>query len=369
MYLESYNSNLYISCLDKLTQGLSEVEELYNQIETNEDFKNIDSIINVFDELFGQEIFTKHLAYKVERIYKPLYLSNPGPHSKGNSYWHINLNLATEELSWLDGLYNSQIQRLLKLYKHTFSKIDNFLITLNPSQIRKYQTIISDVQQETKTFLEYSYHRDVVSKKAKLDPQKLTKIPFGGLFYTAHIDNIKSILDIGILSHNLAHSKGLVTEDISNKQVNERRNRIVETLDGNIHDYAPLYFNPRNPMLYFLCKNMDKRKLVLLKVNPHILLTDNVAFSDGNAAVMTTNFYNNIDDFNKLNWNVIQNEYWTNHPDGKRIKCSEVLVRDKIPMFYITDLFTYNQETLEKILPYFPNHLGIKVSINNKFYY
>jgi len=122
-------------------------------------------------------------------------------------------------------------------------------------------------------------------------------------------------------------------------------------------------------MLYYLCKNMDKSNLILLKVNPHILLTDNVAFSDGNAAVRTTNFYTNIEDFNKLSWNVIQNEYWTNYPDGKRIKCSEVLVKNKIPMYYITDLLTFNQESLEKILPLFPNHLGINVSINNRMYF
>ena len=47
---------------------------------------------------------------------------------------------------------------------------------------------------------------------------------------------------------------------------------------------------------------MDKSNLILLKVNPHILLTDNVAFSDGNAAVRTTNFYTNIEDFKGL-WN------------------------------------------------------------------
>lgn len=369
MFLDSYNENLYIVCLDRLTKGISEIEEIYNQIETESDFKNIDSVIALFDRVFNDGIIKKYFAYSIERIYKPLYLSNPGPHSKGNSYWHISLGINSADLSWLDQLYGSQIQRLLKLYKHTFSKIDNFLISHNANQIRKYQTIISDVKKETETFLEYSNHREIIDKKVKLDPQKLTKIPFGGLFYTAHIDNLKSIFELGILSHNLAHSKGLVNEDISNKQVNERRNRIVDSLGGNIHDFAPLYFNPRNPMLFVLCKQMDKSKLVLLKVNPHILLTENVAFSDGNAAVRTTNFYKNIEDFNKLNWEVIKNEYWTNHPDGKRIKCSEVLVQNKIPMYYITDLYTYNQDSLEKILPLFPNHLGIKVSINSRLYF
>ncbi len=35
------------------------------------------------------------------------------------------------------------------------------------------------------------------------------------LFYTAHLKNLKSILNLGIISHNSSHSGGLVTEDIS----------------------------------------------------------------------------------------------------------------------------------------------------------
>lgn len=374
MFLDSYNENLYIACLDRLTKGLSEIEKIYNQIETESDFKNIDSVIALFDRVFNDGIIKKHLAYSIERIYKPLYLSNPGPHSKGNSYWHINLGINSAELSWLDQLYDSQIQRLLKLYKHTFSKIDNFLISHNPNQIRKYQAIISDVKKETETFLEYSNHREIIDKKAKLDPQKLTKIPFGGLFYTAHIDNIESILELGILSHNIAHSKGLVTEDISDQQVNARRNRIVTSLGKNIHDFAPLYFNPKNPMLYRLCKTMNRENLILLKVNPHILLANDVAFSDGNAATSTTKFYNDIQDFNRLNWSLINKGSWNHYEyeikkEQGRIMCSEVLVKDNIPCYYITDLFTFNQNSIERILPMFPNHLGINISINNKMYF
>ncbi|QIK53797.1 DUF4433 domain-containing protein [Dysgonomonas sp. HDW5B] len=369
MFLNSYNENLYIKCLDRLTQGLSKIESILKAIDTDNNFREIDSVIDIYINIFNQEELKEHLKCDIERIYKPLYIGNPPLHTKGNSYWHINIEIVSGELKWLDIIYEFQISRLLKLYKRTFSRIDNFFISLSSEQIRKYQLIISKIKIETDVYLKFVDHREIINKRKKLEDNKLAKIPFGGLFYITHIKNIESILELAILSHNLAHSKGLVSEDISNKEVNERRNRIVASLDGNIHDFAPLYFNPRNPMLYYLCKNRDKKDLILLKINPHILLVDNVAFSDGNAAIKTTHFYNNIDDFNNLNWEVINDEYWAQHYDGKRIRCSEVLVRDEIPLYYITDIYVYNQDPLNRILTLFPNHLGINTDIQPKLYF
>ena len=98
-------------------------------------------------------------------------------------------------------------------------------------------------------------------------------------------------------------------------------------------------------------------------------MEQDVSFSDGNAAASSTKFYTDINDFNNLNWTIIQNEYWTNYPDGKRIKCSEVLVKKKIPIFYVTDIFVYNFDSFEKLISLFPNHLGIKLKIESRLYY
>jgi hypothetical protein len=369
MYLESYNRNLYVNCLKPTYQGLVDIEKFLHQTEQDFGYKNIENLVELYKTIFDNKLLSAHVLCKLERIHKTLNFFHEEPFSKGNYYWHISITFISEEIKWLDELYGLQLSRLLNLLKHTFSKIDNFYITQKPQQIAKYQNIIDAIKKETQIFLEFVNHRTIISEKEKLNEQQLTNIPFGGLFYTAHIQNIKSILDLGILSHNLAHSLGLVSEDISNQQVNERRNRTVSTLGGNIHDFAPLYFNPRNPMLYVLCKQLIKENLVLIRVNPHILLEKNVCFSDGNAAVSSTQFYNNLDDFNKLNWDVIKNEYWTNYPDGKRIKCSEVLVKSKIPIFYITDIFVYNQNALDKILLLFPNHLGINSYVENKLFF
>jgi len=368
-YLESYNQNVYLNILDYLYSNLSRVESFLFDIDRNSSFKNIDNLTEIYYKIFSNENTNQHINFKIDKIYKSLYLTNPGPKDKGNSYFHLTLILKSDTIQWLDNLYNNILSRVVKFYKHLFSKIDNFFITLNSEQVLKYRSILNNINEEIKKFLTSNENREIIAKRKQLSEQYLSKIPFGGLFYTAHLDNIKSILELGILSHNIAHSKGVVNVDISMQQVNERRNRIEPTLGGNIHDFAPLYINPKNPMLYYLCANGQRENLILLKVTPQILLADNVAFSDGNAAVRTTNFYTNIDDFNKLNWTIIKDNYWTNYPDGKRIKCSEVLVQDKIPIYYVTNIFTYSEATLEKILPLFPNHLGIETYINKQLFF
>ncbi|MEA5427972.1 DUF4433 domain-containing protein [Arcicella lustrica] len=368
-YLEKYNQNIYISILKLLFSELSDVELFLQLISDKNDFKNIDDLEKKYNSIFTHDLITKHINFKIDKIHKALYLRTPETFDKGNSYFHLTLKLSSDEIIWLDDLYNSVLSKLIKFYKHLFSKIDNYFISFNSEQLVKYQSVLTEIKKEVEVFLEFSENREIVDKREKLNIQHLSKIPFGGLFYVCHIDNISSILKLGILSHNVAHKEGLVKNDISDQSVNSLRNRFEKSLGGNIHDFAPLFLHLRNSTFFRWCKSENKNNLILLKVNPHILLADNVAFSDGNAAVRTTRFYQNIDDFNKLNWQVIKDDYWTNYPDGKRIKCSEVLVQDKIPLYYVNELLVYSEETLAKILPLFPNHLGILTSINKQIYF
>jgi hypothetical protein len=368
-YLEKYNQNIYINILKLLFSELSEVEFFLQSISDKNNFKSIDDLEKQYTAIFTHDLITKHINFKIDKIHKALYLRTPNTFDKGNSYFHLTLKLNSEEIIWLDTIYNSVLSKLIKFYKHLFSKTDNYFISFNAEQLIKYQSVLTEIKKEVEVFLEYAENREIVDRRQKLDIQHLSKIPFGGLFYVCHIDNISSILKLGILSHNVAHKDGLVKNDISDQYVNSLRNRFEESLGGNIHDFAPLFLHLRNSTFFRWCKSENKNNLILLKINPHILLADNVAFSDGNAAVRTTKFYQNINDFNKLNWQIIKDDYWTNYPDGKRIKCSEVLVQDKIPLYYVNELLIYSEETLDKILPLFPNHLGILTSINKQIYF
>jgi hypothetical protein len=172
-----------------------------------------------------------------------------------------------------------------------------------------------------------------------------------------HISNLKNILDFDLLSHNRAHSLGFNQADISNSEVNSRRCRI--------HDFVPLYFTPRNPMLY--SRKHVQNELVILCVD-RTILKDNVVFSDGNAASGTTKFYTRLEDLTKINWKVVRANYWNGFEDGKRIRCSEVLKRDAIGVNSILKIVCFDQKSLDYVKNINSN-CDIPTEINKNYFF
>jgi len=63
------------------------------------------------------------------------------------------------------------------------------------------------------------------------------------LYHMTAISNLRSILEHGLLSHNEAHRLGLVMRDISDPEVQRRRDDKKDTIYNRfLHDYVPLYF-------------------------------------------------------------------------------------------------------------------------------
>jgi hypothetical protein len=151
-------------------------------------------------------------------------------------------------------------------------------------------------------------------------------------------------LDNALLSHREAHNRGLIVEDISNREVNARRSSI--TIDGiSLHEYVCFYFSPRNPMLYAL--RHIQNEIILIGVAPQLLLHSSTIFSDGNAAADDTKFYRGTSMLDNLDWDIINAVYWNNYHDGRRIKCAEILVRTKVGMRYIKRIFCFNDNQLD----------------------
>ncbi len=371
-FLEVYNQNIYISILKSLYSELSNVEQFLKSVGEDENFKEIDVLEVYYNKIFQISTISNHISFKIKKIYKSLYLTNPGLHNKGNSYFHLTLKLRSEEILLLDGFYNYILSNLLKFYKHLFSKIDNYFISLNSEQLDKFNVLLNSTKLSVKKFIDFTEHRDVISKRQKLNEQQLNNFPFGGLFYITHIDNLKSILELGIVSHNIADKYNLRNVDISNKSANAKRNRFEETLGGNIHDFAPLYFNHKNPMLLALSNKRNNAELILLKVNPHILLSDKVFFSNGNAVNSSTKFFKNVEDLNKINWTLIKKGSWKYYElgevEGKRIMCSEALVQNNVPIQFVDEIYLFDNSKLDIVLQLNPNHLGIKTFINRDIF-
>lgn len=123
------------------------------------------------------------------------------------------------------------------------------------------------------------------------------KFTLGTIDHMTHIDNLKGILDNGLMAHNNPYK----IKDISNLEVNDRRSKLDPVNHKPIHDYVPFYFNPRNAMLY---RNQIKygEAIIILGFDPSIIQTKNAIFTDCNAACNDTSYFDSIDNLPSLNW-------------------------------------------------------------------
>lgn len=147
------------------------------------------------------------------------------------------------------------------------------------------------------------------------------------LYHLTSVDNLASIIEHGLLSHNRAYREGREPTDISLQSVNDRR--------GKWHDYAPLYFNPKNPMLY---RRQYEYNIAIIFFDRNLIFQNGVVFTDGNAAHGATKDFNDIREISKLDWQCIHADRYNTFPDGRRKRCAEVLIPDMIPPQHIEQI-------------------------------
>ena len=186
-------------------------------------------------------------------------------------------------------------------------------------------------------------------------------------YYITHIDNLKSILHHGILSRSrrnniwskikfsITKNKSIHNEDIIQKRKNKQFN------NRSLWDYANVYFQARNPMLYTVIREFKTENIVVLQINSDIIRENNVCITDGNAASNTTQFFENVDEgLNALNPEQFKKEYW--NTSDKRKMMAELLIYGHIPKEKIIGIYTANEEVSNKIktelgpLNIIPNH-------------
>ncbi len=185
-------------------------------------------------------------------------------------------------------------------------------------------------------------------------------------YYITHIDNLKSILQHGILSRSKRRSlwnriKFSNTKSIHNEDVIQRRKN-KKFKNKSLWDYANVYFQARNPMLYTVTHNKFKAEdIVVLQINSDIIQGDNIGITDGNAASENTRIFGDKEQgLNALNSEQFEKEYW--NESDKRQLMAELLVYECIPKEKIIGIYTASEKTAKKIrmnlgpLNIIPNH-------------
>lgn len=156
-------------------------------------------------------------------------------------------------------------------------------------------------------------------------------------YYLAHRESVASILKHGILSYNAVIKSRIQHQSIANEHVQERREARV-VFGRPIHDYVPLYLVRRNPMLLAVSGTISTEDYVYFRVSLEAADKFGTVFSDGNAASEATRFFREISLVSRIPWDVVCSWHWTQFSDGKRQRCSEVLIPSVVEPKFILDV-------------------------------
>lgn len=174
-----------------------------------------------------------------------------------------------------------------------------------------------------------------------------SQLSFPFFYHMTHKDNLPGIMRHGILSHTAVRERNdVVAVDISDLAVQRHRALPETEYYRPIHDYVPLYINPRNPMLY---RRLDRQhQIVILKISPNVLRDSQHVFCDGNAACLNTRF--SVDpEIVSSALDALNADYWNNFPDGKRRRCAEVLIYPRVSPEHIVAAVCNNTALADEI--------------------
>ncbi len=171
-----------------------------------------------------------------------------------------------------------------------------------------------------------------------------------GLYNIQAIENIPSIMYYGLLSNYRAES--IEHTSIAMNEVQSRR-KIKRVPNGlNLHQYANLYFDPRNPMLSV--RRNQNSHLCILKIDKVVLDFNGVVVSDRNASSAYASFYPPEAGFEHINFSEVYAEWWIDDDyyekmRKKSVKCAEVLVPYEIPYEYIICAAVVSEAAKERL--------------------
>ena len=177
------------------------------------------------------------------------------------------------------------------------------------------------------------------------------------LFHITAIANLPDICRAGaLLSKNSGASAGIAYQSIAHAGAQGARaiRRVPDPPGGVVHDYVPLYFAPRSPMLSAIHNgrvnncHWQQPDIVHFEttVDAAIANGEPFVFYDRNATLDFSTPYTNLDRLNEVAWDLLTEQpqldgfckYFQNelsnprYADRKERRQAESLVRNSIPL-------------------------------------
>src|SRR5581483_5066607 len=178
------------------------------------------------------------------------------------------------------------------------------------------------------------------------------------LYYITHIENIPSILERGILSHERVEEEKIKFTPIYDAEIIASRREIRTPNGKSLWSFANLYFQPRNPMLYRVLREKSTRYIAILAVEQSILNRSDIFISTGNAASSPSEILSAQNGMRAIPqiMNAINVEWWSDVDGSKRKIMAECLVPDFVPPQFIQTIyvpsFAASEEVKAKLPPF-----------------
>lgn len=178
------------------------------------------------------------------------------------------------------------------------------------------------------------------------------------LYHFTHIENLPGILEYGILSTNERRHRGIAHKNVAYDNIQDRRS-VMEVLcgcGGVVHDYVPLYFCKRSPMLYAILQSgiIDQKQIIYLEFPIQILEQYQSVFTDASANTLPPpRFYDDTSKLTVIDWKAIDTWKWGQQYDTGEIpvtqkKQAEVLIHKVLPIDSLKRVVAYDQHCMTK---------------------
>jgi len=201
-----------------------------------------------------------------------------------------------------------------------------------------------------------------------------------------HVENLPIYLGRGGLhATNTTPENGLEYKTIHNLEIQQHR-RVIHIPcgpGGVIHDYVPFYFGCLSPMLLQLhtgrVEGYDEGQapIIHLVTTAQRVVESGAAFvfSDGHGIARFTEWFDNLDDLDKVDWDMVYQRYWADNVDDmdrQRRKQAEFLIHQFCPWSLIQEIVVIDaamKQQVERILSDYPPEMCRRATVRRGWYY
>lgn len=180
------------------------------------------------------------------------------------------------------------------------------------------------------------------------------------IYHITHVENLPSIIAENRLWCDAKRNiRKLSTTNIGHKHIKERRlkRKVGLAANGVLGDYVPFNFCNRSVMLYVI--HADSVEGYSEGQGPIVHLVSTVgraiatgrpwAFTNRHAELGYAEYFDSIDQEDKVDWSVMRKKYWAGSDETKETRQAEFLVHDWFPWTGIRSIGVKSEQTKRRV--------------------